>query len=251
MPQTRLREVISPQSLLPYLAWRAGFNGRRQKQVRLTSGENVILRPMPANDLGNAMEVFLFSIYDSPRPLPALRRIVDLGANVGFSVVYFAHRFPDAEMVAWEPHPDHIRQLSANIAANGLEHRVSIQPYAVGVKDKTQWLVDLGTSSHVVDRQAPNSIRIEVKDWFQHVPPRPIDLLKVDIEGGEYDLLFDPRFLALDVPRLVVECHCSAERPSGDEDIAAHLRALGYELHTGQTVLVEGRRVSLLWAFRQ
>jgi FkbM family methyltransferase len=251
MSQTRLREVISSRSLLPYLAWRAGLNGRSDKQVRLTSGEKVILRPPPTNDLGNAMEVFLFSIYESPRRLPGLQRIVDLGANVGYSVVYFAHRFPAAEIVAWEPHPDHVRQLTANVTTNCLEHRVSIYPVAAGSRNETKWLIDQGTSSHVVDEHAPNSIRIDVRDWLEHAHAQPIDLLKVDIEGGEYDLLFDPRFGELNVSRLVVECHCNPARLRGDEEIAARLRVLGYEVSAGHVAYVDGQRVAMLWGFRQ
>jgi FkbM family methyltransferase len=248
--QTRLREVISSRSLLPYLAWRAGVRSGEAKQIRLRSGEKLILRPEPATDLGNAMEVFLFSVYDSPRLLSSVRRIVDLGANVGYSVLYFARRFPESHIVAWEPHPEHVRQLKANVAANKLERRVSICPAAAGAQNGAKWLIDRGTSSCVVDEFRPDSVRIDVRDWLQDAGADPIDLLKMDVEGGEYDLLFDDRFARLSVSNLVVECHSNQQRPRGDEDVSARLRALGFSVEAGHATQVDGNRVATLWGFR-
>jgi len=251
MNQKRLREVIYPGSLLPYLLWRAGIDSRPEKRVRLKSGEKLVLRRPPSNDLGNAMEVFLFGTYESPKPLLDLKRIVDLGANVGYSVVYFARKFPQAEITAWEPHPAHVQQLEANILANSLRDRVTIYPLAAGTQNQTKWLIDQGTSSRVVDSYVSNSVKIQVGDWLDDARTATIDLLKMDIEGGEYDLLFDQRFEALNIPRIVVEWHCNPDRPHGDLEVNERLRELGYELHACRTAEVGDMRAGMLWAFRE
>src|ERR1700741_4382586 len=53
------------------------------------------------SDLEVFREIFLFNTYDFPVPEP--RTIVDAGANIGLSAVYFANRFKDATIFAVEP----------------------------------------------------------------------------------------------------------------------------------------------------
>ena len=82
-----------------------------------------------------------------------------------------------------------------------------------------------------------------------------IDLLKMDIEGGEYAILDDPRFAGLRMRWLVMECHRTAAvaRPRGY--CRRRLETLGYEVlpraggeATGASV--EEERTSVLWARR-
>ena len=53
--------------------------------------------------------------------------IVDLGANAGFSLTYFAWNFPQARFVAFEPNPSLLRALYRNVQLNGLESRVTVR----------------------------------------------------------------------------------------------------------------------------
>ena len=197
------------------------------------------------------MEVFLFRDYDPPKPLGKLKYIVDLGANIGCSVVYFAHRYPAAKIDAWEPHPDHIVQLRENIKANELQSRVVVHPVAVGSVSATMWLLDCATQSRLTENYSTGTIEVKVEDWFS-VPAtkRPIDLLKVDIEGGEYNLLFDPRFEGLDIQRIVLEWHATPQRPHGDQEVADRLSSLGYTLSMGRVAEVGDMRAGLIWDFR-
>src|SRR6266436_3162621 len=49
---------------------------------------------------------------------PALKpkTILDIGSNIGASIIYFQHQFPDAEIFGFEPHPDTFRILQKNVA---------------------------------------------------------------------------------------------------------------------------------------
>src|SRR6516165_5292425 len=47
-------------------------------------------------------------------------RIVDLGANVGYSCLWWANLCPNAEIEAFEPHPIHAELLRWHIRKNGL-----------------------------------------------------------------------------------------------------------------------------------
>jgi FkbM family methyltransferase len=246
----RLREVISWRSRVPYLLWRSGILGQGMKQVELVTGEKLILRPPPTTDLGNAMEVFLFDTYSPPRPLGRLEHIVDLGANVGYSVLYFAKRFPKAAISAFEPHPAHLQQLAANIAANHLEGRVTVHPFAAGCRDETLFLTDEYTQSKLVRTRQARSLEVRVTDWLRFAMERNIDLLKMDIEGSECDLLLDERFERLRVKQLVLEWHSTTDRPDADKQIMHRLAGLGYQLHHGVQGKLQQCRFGMLWGFK-
>src|SRR5207245_10137412 len=49
---------------------------------------------------------------------PALRPkiILDIGSNIGASIIYFHRQFPDANIFGFEPHPDTFRILQENVA---------------------------------------------------------------------------------------------------------------------------------------
>ena len=55
--------------------------------------------------------------FDCRRAAP---RIVDCGAHIGLSVLYFKRRWPRAQITAFEPSPDTFALLERNVGSNGL-----------------------------------------------------------------------------------------------------------------------------------
>ena len=49
-----------------HLCWRAGVFGRGDHTARLRSGENLVLRPPPTDDLNCAMEIYAGHAYQPP-----------------------------------------------------------------------------------------------------------------------------------------------------------------------------------------
>jgi FkbM family methyltransferase len=238
--------LLTPGSLVRYLLWRLG--GRRDAvALRLAKGPVILLRPPGAanNDYGVAYEIFVYRYYHCPRPLPAasIGRIVDLGANVGFSCLYWLTRFPKAEVIALEPHPSHFAQCRANLAANGMLPRVELHQAAAGAAPQRIMLSDAGTSSSVV-ADAADGIAAEMLDVFALLDGRRVDLMKLDIEGGEYAILDDPRFAALQVPYLVMEWHGG---PADRDRCLSRFSALDYET----LELFDSGSYGMLWAFRR
>lgn len=244
------RNVVSWQSKIPYLFWRAGLLGRRIKRISLTTGEKVILRPPPATDAWTATEVFLLESYGPPKPITNVNRIVDLGANVGYSVLYFARCYPGAKIEAFEPHSAHIAQLKANLSANSLCDAVTVYPYAAGCSKQRLFLTDNETESKLVTEPVGRVLEVQVVDWFAFAAGQKIDLLKMDIEGGEYPILFDPRFEHLKVSHIVLEWHATSERPHADREIMDRLVSLGYHVYAGTEKTIPSCRFGVLWALR-
>src|SRR4029077_20758233 len=105
-----------------------GRDGTAQFTAR--SGPRFELRPDSSgnNDYGVAYEVFVHEYYNDRNHLnkDKIRFVVDLGANVGFSLLYFLHKYPNCRILALEPHPLHAAQALRNLAIDRNLHRVQL-----------------------------------------------------------------------------------------------------------------------------
>ncbi len=225
-----LRNLMPLSSRIPYVLWRI-IPARKSITIRLYTGETITVRRPPDFDLEVAFEVFVSKQYLSPRPLSSVRLVVDVGANVGCSLAFLAREFPKARIVAFEPHPANAQQAVTNIRANHLQDRVDLHVSAAGVRRATAYLTDRSARSHVVpDDSEVGLLPIEVADFFETVGSAQIDLLKLDCEGGEYDLLMDSRFESLNLRVLVMEWHLTPQHPNADLELARRLGNCGWDL---------------------
>ncbi len=250
-PKRWLRHLMSWPDRLRYMAWRQGLI-RGSLRVRLEGDKTIIIRRPPTGDLDAAVEIFVFDVYHSPRLLPAdsIQRIVDLGSNVGYSIVEFAHQFPSATIEAYEPHPAHVAQIEQNLDANGLTGRVRVHPVAVSNHSGHMFLTDEETQSRLTETGGDGRIEVEVQDWLGQVNGARIDLLKMDIEGGETAILFDPRFEKLDLRNIVLEWHEPRDSPGVETRIIERLQSLGFQTEAGLQTEFEHLRCGLLWGYR-
>jgi FkbM family methyltransferase len=147
--------------------------------------------------VGLFTEIFFKETYYLDATLEPLQAI-DCGANIGVSLLYIKLRAPNARVLCFEPNPAARTVLEKNIAANGWNKNVSVLPYALGKqKGQTEFYVDAkeattsggSTAAHKKNKnQELNSYPVEVEPLSQYLH-KPVDLLKIDIEGGELDVL--------------------------------------------------------------
>jgi FkbM family methyltransferase len=147
--------------------------------------------------------------------------IVDLGANVGLSVLSFAARFPRARILAVEASPSTFERLERNVG--GLE-RVTTVHAAVAGSDGTlpfyegdgSWAASLHRGDELaIVHQVP---ALTLETLLDRHGIEQVDLLKVDVEGAEGAVLRSP---ALSRARTVIaELHSDLL----DEETLALLR---------------------------
>jgi len=225
--------TLTASSACSYAAWRLR---KSQDPIVLKTrlGARFELRPnsFGNNDYGVAYEIFVHDYYSDPHKAGdgQVRHIVDLGANVGYSLLYFLHTYPQSRIVAFEPHPRHAAQVVRNLAIDGNAHRVEFHAKAAGASARGMRLTDRGSGSTITDASQEGALDIEVVDVFPFLERERIDLLKIDIEGGEYEILADPRFERLDVGEIVMEWHTRGGGLADKGWCEERLRALGYEI---------------------
>lgn len=186
-------------------------------------------------------EIFLGLEYHflAERPDPF---IVDCGSNIGMSVLYFKFLYPKAELLAFEPSAATFALLEQNVTRNALSG-VRLQRKALAGRDgPIEFFIDAddGESflqSTIRERMPKSHETVEGVRLSRYID-RPVDFLKLDVEGSEMEVLRDLRDagkLAL-VREMVVEYHHHIRRgEDGLSELLALLEAAGfsYQLTSG------------------
>jgi FkbM family methyltransferase len=161
--------------------------------------------------------------YQAPAELAARLqrepvRVLDLGGNVGLFALYAFASWNVTDLVSFEPDPGNAEILRETVAGNPrLEWRV--EQAAVSNEDGTlAFRAGLFSEARSADA-GEDAIRVPMLDVFEHA--HGFDLVKIDIEGGEWPILADPRLATADASMLVMEWH---ERGCPEQD--AHWCAL-------------------------
>jgi FkbM family methyltransferase len=175
-------------------------------------------------------------------------RVLDLGANIGLFGAYVLSRWPGSSIESFEPDPANLRLLRRVVATNALAERWLVRGVAVADRDgEMGFAAGLFADAHLTSRAEERTSIVGVVDLF--VQDHRVDLLKMDIEGGEWAILSDARLRTLAARALVLEWHAHGCPGSDGRDTAVRLLAgAGYD----QFAEVErGRENGLLWAWRK
>ena len=120
--------------------------------------------------------------------------LFDVGSNVGASVIWFKLGFPDVRIVALEPDPRNAEALRRNVAQFGEDVVVIERALYSEDGEKLQFYSSSKghMSSSLFQRQETDQL-VEVTTITLDTVMREqgidhIDLLKFDIEGGEYEM---------------------------------------------------------------
>lgn len=146
---------------------------------------------------GLFFEIFLKGTYSLARTDEPIQAI-DCGANIGVSLLYIKTRAPRARVVCFEPNPAARAVLEKNIAENKWGNDVHVFPYALGkekgtveffVEGKVPTSSGGGVANYSKNKNSPLSSYMVDVDTLSHYIDGTVDLLKIDIEGGEFDVL--------------------------------------------------------------
>ncbi|WP_229052211.1 FkbM family methyltransferase [Aeromicrobium sp. Leaf350] len=139
---------------------------------------------------------------------------LDIGAHVGCFTVAAAKRVPGARVHAYEASPATATYLDRNVADNGLQDRVVANNLAVQAVPGELEIADNGAASghngvlHLGEGGPTVTVRSVAMSEALNAEGRSADLVKIDTEGGEYDMVLgsDPADWA-GVRRVVMEYH--------------------------------------------
>ena len=178
--------------------------------------------------LHSLKEIYIEEVYkfnaDKEEPV-----IIDCGANIGLSILYFKNLYQKAKIIAFEPDPHIMTLLKKNIAVYQYDD-VKLINAAVWTEETNILFYSEGSVGGKIDFNASTkSNQVEVptirlKDYLHS----KVDFLKIDIEGAEYDVLKDCRELLNNVEHLFIEYHVERDKPQYLHEILEWVNAAGF-----------------------
>jgi FkbM family methyltransferase len=145
--------------------------------------------------------------FRSPRPDP---RILDCGANLGLASLYLKRLYPAARITAFEADPAIHEILVSNLQANGatdveaVHAAVWTQPGEITFQCEG---ADSGSIQQFAAADVGRSRAVPAMRLRDLLLTEKVDLLKLDIEGAEYDVLEDCRDALGNVGAILMDLH--------------------------------------------
>ena len=213
----------------------------------LRQGEAKIRLRHRSGDVDIFRKFYLYHYYDWPpevaRHLGGLGRpvnVVDLGANIGLFDVHVCETFETGHVVAFEPDPANADVLE-RVRDSNTAHWEVIRACASNQDGIAMFQSGAKNFSRI---QPTGDLSVPTVDVFPHLAAA--DLVKMNIEGSEWEILQDDRF-AKTSAIWIVEYH-RIRNPPGD--IGPLAKGL-FERAGYRTRVVFGHEVNgLLWAWR-
>jgi FkbM family methyltransferase len=134
--------------------------------------------------------------------------ILDCGANIGISVLNYKRQFPDSRITAFEPDPEVIPILKRNLQRNGASDVQVIEAAVWTDNGQMDFFCEGADGSRLVDPRSPlpksTSVRtIRLSDFICG----PINMLKMDIEGAEFQVMPSLSEKLEAISQMAIECH--------------------------------------------
>ncbi|WP_254563024.1 FkbM family methyltransferase [Dyadobacter diqingensis] len=192
-------------------------DSKRHDQKQVSFGKYTFEVPDVMSFLWQYKEIFVdeFYLFKASNPKPV---ILDCGANIGMSILYFKNLYPESKVIAFEAEPAISALLSANLSRNNITG-VEVISKAVWKDAEGIWFGSESADSSSIYSQAEKKKipSVRLKDYLEK--EAKIDFLKIDIEGAETAVLDDCRKSLSHVENLFVEFHSYIGNTQGLADV--------------------------------
>jgi FkbM family methyltransferase len=174
-------------------------------------------------------EIFIDEVYKfkSKNEKPY---ILDCGSNIGLSSIYFKRLYPEAQIVGFEPDRQNFSLLKFNLSQFNYND-ITIYQKAIWVENRELYFERSSSiGGHITDEERKNVEKIEslrLKDFLD----RKIDFLKIDIEGFEYDVIFDCKDKLINVGNIFIEYHSNQNNPQMLGEMVIILKNAGFRVY--------------------
>jgi FkbM family methyltransferase len=168
------------------------------------------------SDLWVCWQIFVERMYDPSSHLNGVNLIIDCGANVGLSAVWFLNAYPKAKVLAIEPDPRNFDLLKQHLQP--YEDRATLIHGAVWNKSEPLVIANPNGSMHAI--KVRKADRSEVAQVQGYTIPELLEIanesvgivLKVDIEGAESQLFSESAPWLHRFDHIAIELHGEQSR---------------------------------------
>ena len=219
-----LEEINRLKKLPRYTKTSAQFMGKRLEIVDADSF------------LSMCDEIFVRNNYEfeSSRKNPL---IIDCGANIGMSILFFKKLYPDCKIIAFEPDRGVFKALQSNIESFGLQH-VELHNKAVWSSETELQFLAEGSWGGRIPKPGDGGNMVTVKTIrLKDYLKQNVDFLKIDVEGAETEILRDCAGELKSVANLFLEYHSYSKEKQSLQEILTILQDAGFRYHIKEAAI--------------
>jgi FkbM family methyltransferase len=161
--------------------------------------------------------------------------VLDLGGNLGVFSLLAARSHCEAIIHAYEPGPPNFRLFEINRLLNKTySDRITLFREAVaGESSQVEWFFDEenpGGSGLYATKGKPETVNVtSFRDAVARVG-RPLDLVKIDIEGAEFDLITKtPESVWSSIKAISLELHQDPSGQMSQQSFLTKMHSFGFE----------------------
>lgn len=160
--------------------------------------------------------IYYFGDYSNDEIL-----IIDAGANIGLSSVYFAIKYPKAEILTFEPDPYIFSFLEKNCKTF---KKITLYNKALwsdeSLIDFSQEKADAGRAEMLIENK--KVIKVEATRLSQYIT-KPVKFLKMDIEGAESIVIKEIEPVIHNIENIYIEYHSFIDNKQSLDEILSVL----------------------------
>jgi len=186
--------------------------------------------PDAASFLSAYREIFVEKIY-AFRSKEVVPRILDLGANIGLSVLFFKQLYPQAEITAFEADPEIFAYLEKNVHGNGYTDVQLINKAAWHEKTILEFCSEGADGGRAAMAGDEDLIPVDAVDISEFMRNTRFDFLKMDIEGAEEFVLPACRNSLAGIRFVFVEYHSKSGQKQCLDQLMTILVEAGFRIH--------------------
>ena len=164
----------------------------------------------------NLDEIFFDKVYDLGECKDTIT-IVDCGANLGLSIIFFKMKYPNSVIYAFEPDPFLFRLLSKNIKNFSLSNVHLINSAVWSSNCSLDFIQDNNLGGHISSSNnhfsLEKKIQVDAISLNDFIRNKNVYFLKMDIEGAEYEVLNSMVNSLSNIKFLFVEYHSFYQKP--------------------------------------
>lgn len=157
--------------------------------------------------------------------------IIDCGANIGLSVIYFKNLYPEAEIIGFEPDKRIFDMLKNNIKSFDFNNVQIIQKALWNKEGETRFSSEGADAGRLADKNETTNPTTVMTTSLRSYLGKPVDFLKIDIEGAETVVMEDCADLLINVKNLFVEYHSFGDKEQKLDILLGILKKAGFRYY--------------------
>jgi FkbM family methyltransferase len=193
-------------------------------------GKKLYIHDIASFNLCNA-ELFQSEMYkfkaNSSNP-----HIIDCGANLGMSIIYFKQLYPNATIIAFEADDYIFNFLEKNIESFGYKDVELINKAVWNCDDTLSFIVEGGAGGRLEKETTIGEYKkVTCTSLKKYLIGKKVDFLKIDIEGAEYEVIKDCENEIKNIDYLFIEYHSMPGKEQNLHKILEIVEKAGFSYH--------------------